>query len=151
MVEKYTIEDSDKLYRWLHPSQFKWDEGRPTSAAFKDPYMSVDLACLTSLEDSYSRARKNNKNAVASILVSQARQKEQKVVHCPTQVLSQFSEQSICQTESDCPAFDRSISEKDLICTNAAHGCVIGKKSSSVYKFFSKNCLVEIYPPDKNL
>lgn len=148
MVEKYTVEDSDKLYRWLHPGQFKWDEGRPTSAAFKDPYLSIDIECLTSLQESYERAQKIGKNAVASISVEQACQKAQKVVHCPTQVLTESPEQSVCQGEHDCPAFDKAVPEDKLTCINAAHGCVVGKKTSSISKFFSKNCVVEIYPPE---
>ncbi|MEM6433460.1 MAG: hypothetical protein AAF773_06335 [Cyanobacteria bacterium P01_D01_bin.115] len=148
MVEKYTVEDSDKLYRWLHPGQFKWDEGRPTSAAFKDPYLSIDIECLTSLQESYERAQKRGKNAVASISVEQAYQKAQKVVHCPTQVLSESPEKSVCQDEHDCPAFDKTVPADKLTCINAAHGCVVGKKTSSISKFFSKTCAVEIYPPE---
>jgi hypothetical protein len=67
MVDRYSIEASDKLYRWLHPGQFNWAEMRPTSAAFKDQYMSVDIERLTSLDKSYERAQKIGKNAVASL------------------------------------------------------------------------------------
>lgn len=147
MIDRSLIEASDKLYRWLHPGQFKWDEMRPTSAAFKDQYMSVDIQRLTTLEESYERAQKIGKNAVASISGEQAFQKGQKVTHCPTQILSDnLARSSICQYEKGCPAFNAEIDEQSLTCINAAHGCVIGKKTSSIAKFFSKNCVIEIRP-----
>lgn len=83
MIKIHQVQKEDKLFRWLHPGQFKWDEKRPTSAAFQDPYMSVDIACLTSLQESYERAKKNNKDAIASIVAQQAFDKNQKVHHCP--------------------------------------------------------------------
>ena len=147
MSDTSQISASDRLYRWLHPGQFKWDEQRPTSAAFKDPYMSVDIKSLTTLEESYQRARKIGKNAVASISGEQAFQKNQKIMHCPTKNFSDNPTQNICQYEGDCPAFHAEIPDEKLVCINDAHGCVIGKKTSSVSKFFSKNCVVEIYPP----
>lgn len=58
MTANYQVQPVDKLFRWLHPGQFKWDEMRPTSAAFRDRYMSVDIAELTSLHTSYERAKK---------------------------------------------------------------------------------------------
>jgi len=67
MVELYQVNSSDKLLRWLHPGQFDWDENRPTSAAFKDDEMSVDILCLTTIEESYDRAKKIGKNALVSI------------------------------------------------------------------------------------
>jgi hypothetical protein len=39
------IADADDLHRRIHPSQVK--AGKPTSAAFEDPQLSVDLARLT--------------------------------------------------------------------------------------------------------
>lgn len=67
MAELYQVNSSDKLLRWLHPGQFDWDENRPTSAAFKDNEMSVDILCLTTIEESYDRAKKLGKNALVSI------------------------------------------------------------------------------------
>jgi hypothetical protein len=148
MINRSSIEVSDKLYRWLHPGQFKWDEMRPTSAAFKDQYMSVDIGRLTSLDKSYERAQKIGKNAVASILGEQVFQKGQKAIHCPTQILPSDLKNSICQDEKNCPAFNADVDEKKLTCINEAHGCVIGKKTSSIAKFFSKNCVIEIHPEE---
>lgn len=45
MTEVYQVKPDDKLLRWLHPGQFNWEENRPTSAAFKDENMSVDILC----------------------------------------------------------------------------------------------------------
>ena len=67
MAKLHQVNSSDNLLRWLHPGQFDWDEKRPTSAAFKDDEMSVDILCLTTIEESYERAKKIGKNAVVSI------------------------------------------------------------------------------------
>lgn len=56
MSEKEKIDKEEKLLRWLHPSQFNWQEERPYSAAFTNDYMSVDLSSLTTVEESYQRA-----------------------------------------------------------------------------------------------
>jgi hypothetical protein len=77
MTEIHQVQSSDQLFRWLHPGQFDWDERRPTSAAFRDPHMSVDLEPLTSLAESYARAKVAGKNAVASFLAGQAFEKDQ--------------------------------------------------------------------------
>jgi hypothetical protein len=147
MTEIHTVQPSDKLFRWLHPGQFKWDERRPTSAAFQDPYMSVDIACLTTLEESYNRAQKISKNAVASIMAKQAFEKNQKVHHCPAQIC-ESSGDSVCITDEGCPAYQIDGSSKKLICINPAHGCVVGEKpKKSVARFFARECAVEIYPP----
>jgi hypothetical protein len=146
MTQIHQVQPSEKLFRWLHPSQFKWDEGRPTSAAFKDPYMSVDIACLTSLEESYKRAKKINKNAVVSIVVQQAFDKTQKVHHCPSKIC-ESSGSSVCVTDECCPAYQGDRLSNKLVCINDAHGCVVGEKKNSIAKFFAKECTVEIYPP----
>lgn len=72
MDEIYQVKPDDKLLRWLHPGQFNWEENRPTSAAFSDEQMSVDILSLTNLEESYQRAKKIGKNAVASIKAQDA-------------------------------------------------------------------------------
>jgi hypothetical protein len=149
MTSNYQVQSSDNLYRWLHPGQFKWDERRPTSAAFRDPYMSVDVAGLTTLAESYERARKAKKDAVASFAAQVAFEKAQEVYHCPTQVCAS-SEESVCVTDEKCPAYKSDGLSRKLNCTNAAHGCVIGNKPNSVAKSFSKACKVEIYPPEQN-
>jgi len=131
--------------RWLHPGQFDWTEMRPTSAAFKDPYMSVDLACLTTLEESYERGKLMNKNAVASLMTEQAFEKAQTVQHCPTQICEAAGE-LVCITDTECRAYQADGLSRALRCTNSAHGCVIGNKTSSVARFFAKNAKVEIYP-----
>jgi hypothetical protein len=83
MNEIYEVQPSDTLLRWFHPGQFKWDEGRATSAAFKDDEMSVDILCLTTLEESYVRAKKIDKNAVASLRVQLVLEKGLEVIHSP--------------------------------------------------------------------
>ncbi len=83
MAELYQVKPSDKLLRWLHPGQFNWEENRPTSAAFKDPEMSVDILCLTTIEESYIRAKKIGKNAVVSIQAQWIIEKGLEVCHEP--------------------------------------------------------------------
>lgn len=146
MIKIHQVQKEDKLFRWLHPGQFKWDEKRPTSAAFQDPYMSVDIACLTSLQESYERAKKNNKDAIASIVAQQAFDKNQKVHHCPSQVCKD-SGSNICMTDENCPVYQNDGSPNNLVYINDAHGCVVGDKKRSIAKFFAKECKVERYPP----
>lgn len=146
MTQNHQVQPSDQLFRWLHPGQFQWAENRPTSAAFKDPYMSVDIACLTSLEDSYNRAKKINKDAVVSIVAQQAFDKNQKIHHCPSQIC-ESSGSSVCVTDEGCPAYQNDGLSNKLVCINHAHGCVVGEKKNSIAKFFAKECAVEIYPP----
>jgi hypothetical protein len=43
MSEPLELKPDDRFLRWLHPGQFDWNENRATSAAFKDPQMSVDI------------------------------------------------------------------------------------------------------------
>ncbi|HEY9809691.1 MAG TPA: hypothetical protein V6D13_10145 [Halomicronema sp.] len=83
MAEFYQVKPDEKLLRWLHPGQFNWQENRPTSAAFKDDEMSVDILALTTLEESYNRAKKISKNAVASIKVELVLEKGLQVQHNP--------------------------------------------------------------------
>ncbi len=145
MNDKYQVQPVDKLFRWLHPGQFKWDEMRPTSAAFRDAYMSVDIAELTNLDESYARAKKARKDAVASFKAQLAFDLIQKVTHCPTQVC-EVANESVCIVDSGCRAYQSDVSSKNLICTNPAHGCVVGNKTGAVSKSFTKNCDVEIFP-----
>jgi hypothetical protein len=49
------VSDEDYIYRRVHPSQI--EDGQPTSAAFNDPRMSVDIASLTTPEKSHARSR----------------------------------------------------------------------------------------------
>lgn len=58
MSEKEKIDKEEKLLRWLHPSQFNWQEERPYSAAFTNDYMSVDLSSLTTVEEDRSKSSK---------------------------------------------------------------------------------------------
>jgi|GEM_PF-1025288 len=146
MTQIHQVQPSEELFRWLHPGQFKWDEERPVSAAFLDDYMSVDIACLTSLEESYKRADQAKKNAVVSIVVQQAFDKNQKVHHCPSQIC-ESSGSTVCVTDKDCEAYQSDGLSKKLRCINDAHGCVVGKKTRSIAKFFAKECTVKIYPP----
>ena len=72
------IADSDELYRRIHPSQVK--DGRPTSAAFKDLELSVDLARLTTCQRSL---RRYPLHGLASIITGHARSQQQVVFHDP--------------------------------------------------------------------
>lgn len=146
MTANYQVQPVDKLFRWLHPGQFKWDEMRPTSAAFRDRYMSVDIAELTSLHTSYERAKKARKDAVASFKAQLAFELKQKIYHCPTQICEATNE-SVCMVDVECRAYKDDASVQELTCTNAAHGCVVGNKTNSVIKSFAKTCDVEILPP----
>ena len=84
MDQIYQVKPSDKLLRWLHPGQFNWAENRATSAAFRDDDMSVDILCLTTIEESYSRAEKIGKNAVVSLKAQLALDKGLEICHRPT-------------------------------------------------------------------
>lgn len=146
MTQIHQVQPSDKLFRWLHPGQFDWAEMRPTSAAFQDSYMSVDLACLTTLEESYERGKLIGKNAVASILAEQAFEKGQKVHHCPAQICRALGE-LVCVTDVECRAYRTDGLLRALECINPAHGCVVGDKpKKSVARFFARNAKVEIHP-----
>lgn len=72
------IADADELYRRIHPSQVK--DGMPTSAAFKDVELSVDLARLTTLERSLTGYPSHG---LASITAGHARSLKQTVFHDP--------------------------------------------------------------------
>jgi len=85
MAEPYQVKPFDKLLRWLHPGQFNWEENRPTSAAFKDPEMSVDILKLTTIEESYIRAQKIGKNAVVSIEARLIFEKGLEIYHQPVE------------------------------------------------------------------
>jgi hypothetical protein len=148
MTENYHVQPSDRLFRWLHPGQFQWSENRPTSANFRDNYMSVDIARLTTLPESYERAQKLGKNAVASFEAKVAFdfEKEQKIHHCPTQVC-EVNDEFVCKTDTGCRAYKEDSSSRKLICTNTAHGCVVGDKKKFA-KQLAKVCKVEIFPPE---
>jgi hypothetical protein len=85
MNESYEVQPSDILLRWLHPGQFKWDESRATSAAFKDDEMSVDILSLTTIKESYIRAQKRDKNAVVSLKAQLVLDKGLTVIHSPVE------------------------------------------------------------------
>jgi hypothetical protein len=83
MSDSYQTKPEDRLLRWLHPGQFNWEENRPTSAAFKDREMSVDILSMTTVSESYERATKLGKNAVASFSYQQAVELGLEVKHDP--------------------------------------------------------------------
>ena len=149
MIKNCSLESPDILYRWLHPSQFKWDEKRPTSAAFRGSYLSVDIAKLTTLEESYKKAQKYKKNAVVSFTVSSAKAKNQDVLHCPQYTLKKKPPVDfICNSNSECPVYSENCNSDFVECINPAHGCVIGKKTTSISRHLSNQSTVEIYPPE---
>ena len=77
-MQAQEIAGADDLYRRIHPSQVK--EGRPTRAAFTDPELSVDLARLTTSEQSLSG---HASHGLASIKAGHARSLGQDVFHDP--------------------------------------------------------------------
>lgn len=79
-MEVQEIADVDALYRRIHPLQVK--DGRPSSAAFKDTELSVDLARLTTLERSFMGYPLHG---LASITAGYTRSLEQTVFHDPLQ------------------------------------------------------------------
>jgi hypothetical protein len=83
MSESLEIKPDDRLLRWLHPGQFDPKENRVTSAAFKDPQMSVDILSMTTVDESYQRAEKQGKNAVVSFSYQQVKDLELEVKHDP--------------------------------------------------------------------
>ncbi|WP_392532581.1 hypothetical protein [Nostoc sp. C117] len=85
MAEPYQVKPSDKLLRWLHPGQIHPEENRPTSAAFRDFEMSVDILSLTTIEESYNRAKKIGKNAVVSIKAQLIIEKGLEICHEPVE------------------------------------------------------------------
>jgi hypothetical protein len=149
MESQHQVDSSDELLRWLHPGQFNWQENRPTSAAFKDAYMSVDVALLTTVEESYSRAQKIGKNAVVSFKASTAFEADQKVVHCPSNVLSDAESVFVCQWTPGCPIYRGDVPPQSLVCVNGAHACVIGKKTPSRARALRAAAVVKIYPPEQ--
>jgi hypothetical protein len=140
------VSPSDILYRWLHPSQFNWKENRPTSGAFTDPNMSVDIAKLTTIDESYIRAKKNNKNAVVSFEANEVLSRNQEIHHCPTNILRE-TEESICLARRECSIYKEDISSESLQCINPAHACVLGHKTRAFSKNLRSLSNVEIYPP----
>ena len=74
------IADADDLYRRIHPLQVK--DGRPTSAAFTASELSVDLAKLTTPEQSLSDCASYG---LASITAGHARSLGQEVFHDPVE------------------------------------------------------------------
>ncbi|GBO53569.1 hypothetical protein APA_1476 [Pseudanabaena sp. lw0831] len=147
MSDNYQVKPVDKLFRWVHPGQFHPTEMRPTSAIFRGEYMSVDIAQLTNLEASYERAKKLQKNAVVSFTAELAFDLQQRVTHCPTQ-LCESTNETVCFVDTGCSAYQINNNACVLICTNDAHGCVIGDKTKAVSKAFAKNCGVEIFPSE---
>lgn len=80
-MEAQEIADSDDLYRRIHPSQVK--DGRPSSAAFKDAEMSVDVARLTTPKQTLTGYPSHG---LASIMAGHARALGQDVFHDPLEL-----------------------------------------------------------------
>jgi len=146
MNDNYKVEPDDKLFRWLHPSQFIWKESRATSAGFSNDYLSIDITKLTTLDESFIRAKKNGNNAIVSFEAKVAFDKDQKVHHCPVMSCKETGD-DICTVDIGCVNYKNDINLEELNSVNSAHGCVVGKKTKSVQRHFANNCTVEIYPP----
>lgn len=146
MSENYKVQPPDILFRWLHPGQFVWAENRASSGGFSGDYLSVDIATLTTLDESYRRAEKNGKNAIVSFEAQIAFDKNQNVCHCPAQSCKKTGE-NVCSEDTGCPEYKDDADVRELNSINPAHGCVVGKKTGSVKNHFMKNCKVEIFPP----
>lgn len=80
-MEVHEIADVDGLYRRIHPSQVK--DGRPSSAAFKDAEMSVDVARLTTPKQTLTGYPSHG---LASITAGHARAEGQDVFHDPLEL-----------------------------------------------------------------
>ena len=84
-----TIADDDGLFRRIHPDQVVKDENtgnwRPSSGAFKDPTMSVDVEpILTSLGLNHQFCLRNDPHhSVVRFTAGAARTLAQDVVHTP--------------------------------------------------------------------
>jgi hypothetical protein len=80
---KLPISDEDLLYRRVHPNHLKKD-GSVSTAAFKDPELSVDLASLTTPTESLRRA-KSDHYGLAKLVVREVRaiSVPQIVIHWP--------------------------------------------------------------------
>ncbi len=106
------IEDSNELYRRIHPSLLK--NNGVTSAAFKDTTrdarkeLSVDVAKWTTPEKALSFARDPG-TRLASLSAGQARQLDQEVTHAPTP-------------------------------DNYAHALIVGEKTDRVCKLLASLC-----------
>lgn len=151
MIEdQYSVTNEDTLYRWIHPSQYNKDERRASSGAFTQDYMSTDIAKLTTLEESYHRSQQQNKDgvirvvAISSFSAEVVISAEQKIVHCKTFVDDQ--QQLTCIAEEECSSYKK-LHEEDLICTNPAHACVIGKKGRSLQRKIARSAEIVIHPP----
>jgi hypothetical protein len=91
MEDDTSIEDSTELFRRVHPTQVVWDGNkqrlRPTSAAFSDEEMSVNLAddlAAQGLEPEFA-LRDNPQHHLVSLTAAYVREEEQVVVrsHLP--------------------------------------------------------------------
>ena len=86
------IEDAMDLYRRVHPGQVVPDKNtgelRPSSAAFKDPSMSVDVADFLR-EDGFDHRwplRNYAGWSLVRLTATHARSKQQNVIHTPISV-----------------------------------------------------------------
>lgn len=110
--EEREVPDECDLLRRLHPDQYVWDERigarRPSTAAFKDEELSIDLGCvLTEAGISYEGhcLADSPHHGLLSFMAKNARFLNQEVI-------------------------------SDELETNFAHGLVKGKKSRKICKDF---------------
>lgn len=113
------IQDADELYRRVHPHHLKPD-GTVSSAVFKgsDSYeLSVDLARLTTLEETFQRGRLMGRECIglAVLTVQLARKLSQEVRHDP-------------------------LGPDTLGGPNPAHALIIGHKTEPIAKQLARNC-----------
>ena len=113
------IQDTEELYRRIHPYHIKPD-GTVSSAAFKggDSYeLSVELARLTTPEETVQRGRQLGRECVglAILMAGQARELSQEVRHDPL--------------GPDAPGGP-----------NPAHALIIGQKTEPIAKQLARSC-----------
>ncbi len=104
------------LYRRIHPDFWSKKDGRPTSAAFQDPNLSVDWSILSTPKESFDRA-KDKRIGIASVTVENALDLGQDVVHDP-------------------------LHENGIL--NEAHTLIVGDKPRSIARQFAKLAVMVI-------
>lgn len=90
MADDTSIPDETRLYRRLHPEQVIWDDNerrvRPSSAAFKDEFLSISLGNeLARISEPPSFAlRDHPQHSLGWLTAEFARAEEQAVASIPT-------------------------------------------------------------------
>jgi len=117
----YNFLPDDDLYRGIHPTWWSVTDKRPTSAAFKDPELSVDWCKYSSLQESFERYKRLfglDTAAIVSFKVQNAENLGQEVKHDPDEINGEYNE---------------------------AHTLVSGKKTKKIARQFARE-YAQVYP-----